>query len=50
MLSYLFQVSQQEKLHGALYDAPQKKALKALYRGKGKLESGRCSLCYIYII
>jgi len=32
-------VTQQEKLGGALSGAPKKQAIKALYRGKGKMES-----------
>jgi hypothetical protein len=39
-LKHRDKVTQQEKLHGVLLDAPQKKALKKLYRGKYKLESG----------
>lgn len=39
-LKHRNKVTQQEKLHGALLDAPQKKALKRLYRGKYRLESG----------
>lgn len=33
-------VTQLEKLHGALHDAPAKASIKALYRGKHKLRSG----------
>jgi hypothetical protein len=40
-LKHRDKVTQQEKLHGLLLDAPQKKALQKLYRGKYRLESGK---------